>query len=524
MKKRVAPFSVSESMKEEYCAQICRVPKLTPIENSDRLAQVILNGFSIVVGKDDVKEGEVVIYCKNETEINGDFLSANNQYELGERQRNANFREVDSLVAEGRTEEAKRMVGFFNKHGRVKMIRLRGCPSEGYIIKKESLVIWDKRFDDVDLNDYLSHDEEGNERPFNFDTIFGKEFIKAYVPRVSVSQRGSVSRDIKRNNRVKRFNRMVEGQFSFHYDTKKLNDNMWKIKPSDSVSVSVKMHGTSLIVGKLLVKQPLPNTIETKIAAKKANKLLRKAKNMQTRYPWQRMVRDVAMKRSEAHLPKNFKTTYGPVFSSRTVIKNQYINPCQGGGFYGVDIWSEYGNLLYPYLPNGMTVYCEICGYLTGGTSPIQNGYDYGCEIGQNFAMPYRITMTSESGEKEEWDVVDVYEWTVNIIEEHPELTSRLLPMDILYHGKAEDLYADIPTDNHWHENVLERMKMDCTRLGMEKDEPLCKNKVPREGIVIRIDGDKTAEAFKLKTTAFLLREQKAIDAGTVDVEMVLAY
>ena len=35
---------------------------------------------------------------------------------------------------------------------------------------------------------------------------------------------------------------------------------------------------------------------------------------------------------------------------------------------------------------------------------------------------------------------------------------------------------------------------------GMEQNEPLNTKKMPREGIVLRKDGDPIAEAFKLKT------------------------
>ena len=54
----------------------------------------------------------------------------------------------------------------------------------------------------------------------------------------------------------------------------------------------------------------------------------------------------------------------------------------------------------------------------------------------------------------------------------------------------------------------------------MEMNEPLCRNKVPREGIVIRKNDDKIPEAFKLKCVKFLTRESKLIDNGDVDIEM----
>ena len=58
----------------------------------------------------------------------------------------------------------------------------------------------------------------------------------------------------------------------------------------------------------------------------------------------------------------------------------------------------------------------------------------------------------------------------------------------------------------------------------MEKPEPMCIQKVPREGIVLRIDNDPLREAFKLKTVAFFEREQKLIDQGEVDGEMLEGY
>lgn len=72
--------------------------------------------------------------------------------------------------------------------------------------------------------------------------------------------------------------------------------------------------------------------------------------------------------------------------------------------------------------------------------------------------------------------------------------------------------------------NILEAMKADKMHFGMEEDEPYCKNKVPREGIVIRIDNDKKPEAFKLKCLKFYQRERKMIDKGEVDIEMVQGY
>jgi hypothetical protein len=81
-------------------------------------------------------------------------------------------------------------------------------------------------------------------------------------------------------------------------------------------------------------------------------------------------------------------------------------------------------------------------------------------------------------------------------------------------------LYPEISTEYHWRENVLEALKND-KMFGMEEMEPLNITKMPREGIVIRIQDDPVAEAFKLKCIKFLEKEAKNIDKGEVDMEMI---
>lgn len=171
-----------------------------------------------------------------------------------------------------------------------------------------------------------------------------------------------------------------------------------------------------------------------------------------------------------------------------------------------------------------MSLYGEIVGYVSGSQKMIQKSYDYGCMEGENYLMIYRITTKDKDRVKKEWNVTDVEKWTKNLLKKHPELKKNVHPIKILYHGTLADLYPEISTTDHWHENILEAMKADKMHFGMEEDEPYCKNKVPREGIVIRIDNDKKPEAFKLKCLKFYQRERKMIDKGEVDIEMVQGY
>lgn len=621
-KKRL--FSASENMKQEYCAEIVRIGEMKPIEGSDFLVQTIVDGFSIVVSKGEFTEGEPVIYCMNETALNKDFLSVNNQFEIGERDLNANAAEVNAimdeynekyknhadelrikanqlkgsiegiekaivkakrtiskiekesasytgeakekadtdikelqekierltesgkkkseerlqlkteieqLVNDGKhiVDEAKKHVGFFNKYGRVKLIELRGCPSYGCIFKKETLAKWNRNVAEENLEEYLTVDENGYEHPFMFDMVGNKLFAEAYVPPMPEEKRNGTKRERKRNKRIKNVKRVIPGEFQFLYDTSLLRKNMWKFTPTTSVTISCKLHGTSNITANVLTR--IPNQL-TSVDKFRNRQLKRKIhcleKQLNKAKPYYEKKRiTIKISYLKGKIKQDFHVDYGFVYSSRTQVRNPYSQrPVAKSGYYSVDIYSEYGELLKPYIDKGMTVYGEICGYETGKDKYIQKNpdYDYKCKVGENFFMPYRITCKFEDGTKSEWNVEEVYGWTLNLIKEHPELTNRIKPITILYHGTLGELYPDIPQDEHWTSTVLEAMANDTIHFGMEMDEPLCNNKVPREGICIRIDDDPIAECFKLKTFAFLKKEQLKMDAGEIDMEMALTY
>ena len=584
-------FSKSDKFTSEYCCSIIRVGEVKPIEGKDKIGYTLVNGETIVVRK-DVKEGDILFYASNETQLHKDFLGANNLFESSSYELNANAKEVEpyilrnkelkqkvetlekvikkldicskfllsydaEILAAGDNETKKEEltirydnsrrtiikyasenltldssnedcinaanktvlekklvldpikkeiedntnfirshVGFFNKNGRVRAIRLGGVNSMGYLFSIDELAKWCPEVKDVYLPDIVGED---------FDTVNGIEFIKAYVPFVPQrSNKGDgKSIDRKRNKKIEKFDRMIKGEFSFHYSSDPLPKCINRIKPNDMVSITLQIHGTSFGCGKLHVKTPIKLPIY---------KLL-----------WNKFV-------DTTGLFKKLRVTdyiveYGNVTSSRTVIKNQYINKKVTEGYYGVDIWSEYGNLIYPYLDEGMTVYGEIFGYLSGSDKMIQKNYDYGCEKGKNKLMPYRITTTNDNGTKHEWNVTEVKEWTEKLIKEHPELADRIHVIDLLYHGTLANLYPHLSLTDHWHENVLEEMRNDVVHFGMEKREPLCTtHNVPREGICVHIDNDEINENFKLKCQHFFDMERKAIDAGEVDIEMADAY
>lgn len=567
-------FSKSNFFKSEYCCSIIKIGEVKPIEGKDKIGYTLVNGETIVVRKDQVKEGDVLFYASNETQLDKDFLGANNLFESSSYELNANAKEVESDILKNKelkekVDEIKKLiehvkkfsnvistfefdmfacendsererikiyynnackklvnivggrlninsksndfikaveefvtvknnevndltkeidkctdairshVGFFNKNGRVRAIRLGGVQSMGYLFSLDELAKYNPNVSSINLEELVGED---------FDTIEGTLFIKAYVPFVPAQK--TRTKTEKRSKTIEKFDRMVKGEFKLHYDTQMFARCINLFTPSDKVVISNKLHGTSFICGKLHVKTPIKLPFH--------------------KWIWNKFVDLTGL--FKTHRITDYIIEYGNVTSSRTVIKNQYINKNVTGGYYGVDIWSEYGDLIYPFLDEGMTVYGEICGYITNSQKMIQKGYDYGCDEGENFLMIYRITTTNEDGSKKEWNVQDVYDWTKKLITEHTELEKRIQPITIFYHGTLQDLYPNLSLTEHWHENILEAMRNDKKHFGMEKKEPLCKNSVWREGIVIRKDDDDLVEAFKLKCMHFLNAEATFMD------------
>lgn len=500
----------SKDFTEEYCCSVVKVGELVPVENSDRLMQTRINGESIVVNKADVKEGDVMLYVSNECQINGWFLGTNNMYR--HYTLNANKDEVEKRIAEDpdflKSDEGKAMVGYFEDNGRVKMIKLRGCPSFGVLFKPETLVKalmgmgnteamnieWESLVGtDFDCIEWKHSPMMGDLKIDGYDDLL--PFVRAYVPKYNEPRQHGM----KGVSRWDRLNRMVPGQFKLHYDTAPLKKHLMDFNPKSEITVTVKMHGTSFICGNLLTNVPL---------------------------------RFFSIRRwLNEHLHTSIKESrqeYGMIVSSRKVIKNEWGGSDHPEGFYGQDIWTEYGNIIFPYLDRGLTVYGEICGYLTGNAKMIQQDYDYGCKQGENFLMLYRATK-HEDGQLRELSIDEVVQMTdvikARMRDADDKNVGRIFNIGgvRLYRGTIAQLLAGIgsvpdPAMNYDLRDFPDTLAQRCQ---IEDREPLCTgHNVPREGVVVRIEGDEVPEAFKLKSLAFLEREKKAIDKGEVDMEM----
>lgn len=348
--------------------------------------------------------------------------------------------------------------GFINSKQRVKAIKLRGVISDGMLMPMDSLLPF---LEQGSINSLKVGDE--------FTTINGTDLCKKYI--IKIKQEGQ-SNSEKNKGKVKKFDRLVENQFYLHGDTSNLRKNMHNIHPNTVIGVSTKKHGCSAVFANILTKKQLN---------------------------WkERLVKRFGIPVVEE--------VYDIIYSSRKVIKNKNINPDQGGGFYGEDIWGVVAKEIGHLIPKNYTLYGEILGYTPSG-SFIQKGYDYGCAEGEHKFYVYKISVVNPSGQ--------VIFLSDPQIEEFCEKVGLNFKDTVIYQGKAKDMYPNIILDHEWRDKFLAQLEKDYN----EKDCYMCTNKVPEEGIILRVDKLDSYEAYKLKSKRFLLMEDEEQEQGIANIE-----
>ena len=265
------------------------------------------------------------------------------------------------------------------------------------------------------------------------------------------------------SKRLEKFDIVIPNQFRFHVDTPQFLRFIQDFKEWDRVVITEKLHWTSAVFSNVLVKKKL--WIIDRIA-----KIFWASVN---------------------------DTEYRHLYSSRTVIKNDDIDDERNkwGGYYWEDLWWIYAKQLESKIEKGITLYGEIVGYKPSWAY-IQKGYHYGCKEWESKFYVYRMTYTTPDG--------IVVEFTDSQIRQYCSLRSlAVVPLlqSMTYYNDDEFL------NDTW---LLDNIEVMC---------PLNDNKVPREWVVIRRDGQETYSAYKLKSQLFLTWETKQLDEGWEDLE-----
>ena len=436
-----------------------------------KLKCAYVDGYNIIVGIDE--QPDKFIYFPTNSQINPDFLSFANLYRHSEK--NANPEKS----------------GYFNDNGRVTAIKLRGCISEGFLIPVKIFNNWLLDSVQIGLDEY----EDGLE----FDTVEhgDKSFwvCKKYI--IHTYQRRGYDSGKVRN--AKKYDRVIPEQFPEHYETVMIKKLQNPIQPNDIIQITGKIHGTSLRTGYVLCKNK-PTFWQSCLNILQGKK-------------WNEPIK-----------------TYDYLYGSHRVVKSEDNNP----GYYKAEPYEAAFNVLKPALQKGMMIYAEIVGFNPDG-SYIQKDYDYGCILPEtlilddnprieyvsekNFKVrPYRITIVNVDGQVHEFSPREVQIYCK---------THNLIPVEEYYYGYAKDLYPDIPVNKRvgciimpndmWYNEFLDKLSND-KLFYMECNSPDCNNKVPHEGIVIKVD-NMHSFAMKLKCFNFLNKEQKQMDAGESNME-----
>jgi hypothetical protein len=437
-------LTTSAEANVNYLAQIVQISKLEPHTNANKLQLATVCGSVVITGL-DAKVGDLYVYFPVECVISPKFLSWSNSYQDAELNKD------------------KSVKGFFHKSSRVKMLKLRGLYSNGYIVPLYALrnFIWE------------NYAQNMGDIPINtaFDTICGELFVWKYVVPIKEAQ---VQGQGKTKGNIKKFNRVIPEMFNFHPDTKNLRYEIGsELQPVDYVSVTKKYHGSNFLVANTLVY-------------KKLNWL-------------QKLLNQFGANISDRE--------YGLVFSSRTVIKNKSLNPDSGDGWYGSgsDIWKVVAERAFPKLDKGIRISGEIIGYTPTGKM-IQPKYDYGVPVNELDFLVFKVDVVNFDGETFTMSYPQMVEYCAKKGFRVPEC---------YYYGMAKDLFPELNTEHHWHDNFLQ--KLEQTFLG-KKEESCIDKTVPEEGICVSVQKPLGSKIFKLKDLEFLGYETQQLDSGDVGV------
>lgn len=447
-----------------YAATILRVDDVIDIQGFDRLAYARVGVEKVLVSKECVHKGDIVVFVPQESCLSQRFLYKNNLYKNAEM-----------------NEDREGYKGYFEKNGRVTLLKIRGMYSPGFIA---TIDMMERAYPDLMRLDWEEMDG------FKFDKIGDDMFCWKYI--VHHSDKSNAHRRRERGPFLDKpkFDYLIQRNFPAHYNTAQLRDAIKYLEPDDMVDITVKIHGTSFFAGSV-----------------ECNRKLKW---------WEKILKNVFGKNVQ-------ETEYLKLYSSRNVVQNRYE---------GYDLktppYKEAFDLISPFLQDNIIVYGEICGYMPGSPIYIQTLHDYGCKEGEFKFMPYRIKNVSTG---KEYEIEDVIKWTKWVISQLPEdKQSMIFPLHRVFHGQLKDLhpfYQDALNGQNlndvltiWRDGLYDYMKSPQT-FGLELAEPLCDNRVPREGVVIRKCNDNIDEAFKLKSDAHYEMAKKEHDKGVFDIEEV---
>ncbi len=329
-------------------------------------------------------------------------------------------------------------IGYFDDNGRVKAIKLRGEFSDGMLMPLESLKFTEIGFDTINVEGY------------EFDILNKISICSKYI--VPIRQQGS-SNSTKNSGR-----KAIDApMFVEHWDTNQYMRNKHIIPFDTMIYIEEKEHGTSNRTGNVLVTTKRKRGFFTNWFAP----------NSTTKW----------------------KVLNG---TRRTIVRELGTT-----GFHDNTMRDDLLQKVKPYLFKGEEIYTEIVGYEKNGGF-IQKNFPYGCKVGENNVLLYRVTMNNEDGQVLDYSREKVYR-------------------------RAEELGLRAPsllTKFHYTGTRYSKEKLERIIIELAQGQSVIDSNTLREGVVIWfVNNYGNWQALKYKSDKFRGFESKQKDAGIVDIE-----
>ncbi|GAB3362682.1 hypothetical protein GCM10027566_30570 [Arachidicoccus ginsenosidivorans] len=423
---------------ENYTAQIIALPSQVTIPGLDNLVQVTYLGNNCLVQK-NYNPNAVYLFFPAGAVLDQQFLSNNNLFRHGQNNLDTSKK------------------GFFEDSGRVKALKLRGVISTGFIMPVTSLSYL------IDPSELKIGD--------SFTDINGKAICRKYLrPERGFSSGG------KREPKFD-IETLVDPKFApEHTDTAQLLRNTGHLTPMSWVTITHKLHGTSIRVFHTQTKRKLSLA--------------------------ERLLKSLGLKVQDQE--------YSYIVGSRKVIKSRNFRSVNNYKFFMDDLWSQVArNNLEGKLYKGEAVYGEIVGTdYTGGV--IQKGYSYGFPAPKLFI--YRITQINGEGIEIDLSWHQLKQRALQLgLDIVPELYTGRLDHFLKLHDISFPVSDEGPDLQAALEDLFYNKLLD-------KPSTL-DHLVIEEGFVLRQDTYPKVTAYKIKSRKFQLHETSLQDADTADME-----
>jgi len=407
----------NEPKNKNYCGVVVKLKTILALENCDNVVGAQVFGFQAIIGKGTDLE-ELFIFFPAETRLSEAYCKSNN------------------LFRDASMNQDKEKKGYVEKNRRIRAVKFRGHRSSCLVMPLSSV-----SFTKVSISDISEGDE--------FDEINGIEICRKH----EVITKGTQPSMSKKESRVDRMH------IPEHYDTEQYYRNKDKIKPTQEIIVTAKLHGTSCILSNTFVKHKM--SLVDRVAQFFGASIM--------------------------------KYEHDSVFGSRKVIKDP--NNKDQAHYYGEDLWNIQGAKYADLIPENFIVYGEYIGWTSDGAA-IQSGYTYDVPKGDCHLYVYRVAIVNERG------LLTDLAWS-HVKQFCNDRGLKYVPE--LWIGKHKNFNPDKYMDKQFS-----TMFNNCPKLS----DPTSSD----EGVCIRVEG-MVPKIYKSKCESFYLYETKQLDEGVVDME-----